>query len=50
VYKRSEQERIESKVGIAKTEMDEGEPAAVTSRDSETDSKQRVEPDVMDKM
>jgi hypothetical protein len=26
-----------TKVGIAETEMDEGEPAAVTARDSETD-------------
>jgi hypothetical protein len=30
--------------------MDEGEPAAVTARDSETDSEQWAEPDVMDKM
>jgi hypothetical protein len=30
--------------------MDEGEPAAVTARDSETDSEPRAEPDVMDKM
>jgi hypothetical protein len=37
-------------VGTAKTEMDEGEPAAVTARNSETDSEQRAEPDVMDKM
>jgi hypothetical protein len=27
-----------------------GEPAAVTARDSETDPEQRAEPDVMDKM
>jgi hypothetical protein len=27
--------------------MDEGEPAAVTARDSETDSEQRAELDVM---
>jgi hypothetical protein len=38
-------------VGTAKTEMDEGKPAVVTARDSETDSsEQRAEPDVMDKM
>jgi hypothetical protein len=37
--------------GTAKTETDEGEPAAVTARDSETDSEQRAEPyDVVDKM
>jgi hypothetical protein len=36
-------------VGTAETEMDEGKPAAVTARDSETDSKQRAEPDMMDK-
>jgi hypothetical protein len=43
---------VESMVGTAETEMDEGEPAAVTARDSETDSEQRAEPDVMvmDKM
>jgi hypothetical protein len=41
---------VESKVGTAETEMDEGEPAAVTARDSETDSEQWAEPDVvMDK-
>jgi hypothetical protein len=34
---------IESKVGTAETEMDEGKPAAVTARDSETDSEQRAE-------
>jgi hypothetical protein len=27
--------------------MDEGEQAAVTARDAETDSEQRAEPDVM---
>jgi hypothetical protein len=43
-------ELVESMVGTAETEMDEGEPAAVTARDSETDSEQRAEPDVMDKM
>jgi hypothetical protein len=43
-------ESVESKVGTAETQMDEGEPAAVTARDSETDSEQRAEPDVMDKM
>jgi hypothetical protein len=43
-------EAVESKVGTAETEMDEGGPAAVTARDSETDSEQRAEPDVMDKM
>jgi hypothetical protein len=37
-------------VGTAETEMDEGEPAAVTARDLETDSEQRAEPDVLDKM
>jgi hypothetical protein len=43
---------VESKVGTAEaeTEMDESKPAAVTARDSETDSQQRAEPDVMDKM
>jgi hypothetical protein len=41
---------VESKVGTAETEMDEGEPAAVTARDSETDSEQQAEPDMMDKM
>jgi hypothetical protein len=32
--------------------MDEGKPAVVTvtARDSETDSEQRAEPDVVDKM
>jgi hypothetical protein len=30
--------------------MDEGKLAAVTARDSEMDSGQRAEPDVMDKM
>jgi hypothetical protein len=30
--------------------MDEGEPAAVTARDSETDSEQQAEPDGLDKM
>jgi hypothetical protein len=28
--------------------MDEGKPAAVTARDSASDSEQRAEPDVMD--
>jgi hypothetical protein len=37
-------------VGTAETEMDEGEPAAVTALDSGTDSEQWAEPDVMDKM
>jgi hypothetical protein len=41
---------VESKVGTAETEMDEGKPAAVTALDSETDSEQRAVPDVMDKM
>jgi hypothetical protein len=41
---------VESKVGTAETEMDEGKPAAVTARDSETDSEQWAEPDVMDKI
>jgi hypothetical protein len=41
-------ELVESKVGTAETEMDEGKPAVVTPRDSETDLKQRAEPDVMD--
>jgi hypothetical protein len=41
---------VESKVGTAETEMDEGEPAAVTARDSETDSELRAEPDGVDKM
>jgi hypothetical protein len=41
---------VESKVGTAGIEMDEGKPAAVTARDSETDSEQRAEPNVMDKM
>jgi hypothetical protein len=41
---------VESKIGTAETEMDEGKPAAVMARDSETDSEQRAEPDVMDKM
>jgi hypothetical protein len=40
-------ELVESKVGTAETEMDEGEPAAVTARDSETDSEQRAEPDLI---
>jgi hypothetical protein len=43
-------QRVESMVGTAETEMDEGKPAAITARDSETDSEQRAEPDVMDKM
>jgi hypothetical protein len=30
--------------------MDEGKPAIVTARDSEMDSEQRAEPDVMEKM
>jgi hypothetical protein len=30
--------------------MDEGKPAAVTVRDSETGSEQRAEPDEVDKM
>jgi hypothetical protein len=37
-------------IGTAKTEMDEGKPAVVTARDSETDSEQRAEPDGVDKM
>jgi hypothetical protein len=37
---------VESKVGTAETEMDEGIPAAVTARDSETDSEQRAEPNM----
>jgi hypothetical protein len=37
---------VKSKVGTAETEMDEGKPAAVTARDSETDSEQRAEPDM----
>jgi hypothetical protein len=41
---------VDSMIGTAETEMDEGKPAAVTARDSETDSEQRAEPDVMDKM
>jgi hypothetical protein len=41
---------VEFKVGTAETEMDEGKPAAVTACDSEMDSEQRAEPDVMDKM
>jgi hypothetical protein len=41
---------VKYKVGTAETEMNEGEPAAVTARDSKTDSEQRAEPDVMDKM
>jgi hypothetical protein len=41
---------VESMSGSAETEMDEGKPAAVTARDSETDSEQRAEPDGMDKM
>jgi hypothetical protein len=40
-------ELVESKVGTAEIEMDEGEPAAVTARDSEIDLEQRAEPDVM---
>jgi hypothetical protein len=39
-------ELVESKVGTAETKMDEGIPAAVTARDSETDSEQRAEPDM----
>jgi hypothetical protein len=30
--------------------MDEGKPAVVTARDTEMDSEQRAEPDVVDKM
>jgi hypothetical protein len=47
---RAGQELVESKVGTAETEMDEGEPAAVTARDLETDLEQLAAPDVMDKM
>jgi hypothetical protein len=45
-------ELVESKVGTAETEMDEGKPTAATACDSETDSEQQGEPDVMvmDKM
>jgi hypothetical protein len=43
-------ELVESMVGTAETEMDEGKAAVATARDSETDSEQRAEPDVMDKM
>jgi hypothetical protein len=39
-------EAVESKLGTADTEVDEGKPAAVTARDSETDSEQRAEPDM----
>jgi hypothetical protein len=39
---------VESKVGTAETEMDEGKPAAVTARDSETDSEQRAQPGMTD--
>jgi hypothetical protein len=40
---------LESKLGTAEMEMDEGKPAAVTARDSEseTDSEPWAEPDVM---
>jgi hypothetical protein len=41
---------VESEVGTAETEMDEGKPAAVTARDSENDSQQQAEPDSVDKM
>jgi hypothetical protein len=41
---------VESTVGTAETEMDEGKPTAVTARDSETDSEQQAEPDGVDKM
>jgi hypothetical protein len=43
-------ELVESMVETTETEMDEDKPAAVTARDSETDSEQRAEPDVRDKM
>jgi hypothetical protein len=41
---------VESKVGTAETEMDEGKAAVITARDSKTDSEQRAEPDGVDKM
>jgi hypothetical protein len=39
-------ELVESKVGTAETEMDEGKPAADTALDSETNSEQRAELDM----
>jgi hypothetical protein len=41
---------VEAKVGTAETEMNEGKLAVVTARDSETNSEQPADSDVMDKM